>query len=303
MSKVYQILTDKVLSLIDKGVTPWRKGWVGGMAPANYKGRPYGGCNLFLLSILCEFEGWEHPVFLTYKQIEDMGGTIKEDQKKRHNPVFFWNWNFEKVDPVTGDKKKIPIFRFFSVWNIAQVDGISLPKWAQKPKKAVTPIDACEAIVTGYANAPKISHGGHRAYYNPPLDSIKVPQRDNFKSSEEYYSTLFHELGHSTGHKDRLNRKGVTDAIRYGSHEYSQEELVAELTATYLCAEAGIANESLIENQAAYLAGWWKALKEEPKMFATAAAQAVKAAKHILGTTEDATEVTPTDEEAAREAA
>ena len=288
MSKVYQILTDKVLSLIDKGVVPWRQTWQAGKLPMNYDKRAYNGCNLFLLSILCELEGWQHPIFLTFNQIKKLGGKIKEGQEKRHNPVFYWNWNCKKVDPVTGDEDTFPMFRFFLVWNIEQVEGVDLPKWATATKPAVPVLDACEAVVAGYKNGPTIKHGGNRACYNPPLDLVSMPLREDFDNAESYYATMFHELAHSTGHANRLNRKGVTDPIRFGSHDYSQEELVAELTATFLCNETGIATERVVANSAAYLRGWWAKLKSEPKLFAMASAQAVKAAKHILGSAEEA---------------
>lgn len=296
MSKVYQILTDKVLDLINKGVVPWRRPWKPGNMPRNYQGRPYNGCNMFLLSILKEFEGWNTGIFLTFKQIQALGGKIKEGQEKRHSPVFFWNWNAKGKDSVTGDEITFPVFRFFLVWNFDQVEGIELPKWARENRPPVNSLEICDAIVAGYKDGPEIRHGGDRACYSPVSDLVKMPERNSFTNSEGYYATLFHELGHSTGHAKRLNRKGITDPIRYGSHEYSQEELVAELTATFLCSEAGIENV-VLDNAASYLAGWWSALKKEPKMFAMASAQAMKAAKRILG--EDAKEENEEAQEAA----
>lgn len=299
-NKVYQILTDKVLAMIDKGVAPWRKPWKPGMMPRNYDGRPYSGCNLFLMSILSEVEGWEVPAFLTFNQIKKLGGTLKEGEDVRSNPVFYWNWKATKVNKVTGDEEHFPLFLYFRVYNIAQVDGIKLPKWATSDKAPVDPLEACEAIIAGYKDGPTIKHGGTIAGYNPPLDLLRMPPRNDFESSEAYYSTFFHELGHSTGHKSRLNRKAINDPISYGSHQYSQEELVAELTATFLCSEAGIENATVIENSAAYLKGWWSKLKAEPKLFAMAAAQAVKAAKRVLGTAEEA--ATETEGEVAQAA-
>lgn len=290
MSKVYQILTDKVLELIDKGVAPWRKTWKPGNAPCNYNHRPYAGCNLFLLSIMAELKGWDHSIFLTFNQIKKLGGTIKAGEEKAHTPVFYWNWNCKKTDPVTGDESTFPVFRFFLVWNIAQVDGIALPKWATKEKAPFAPLEACERIAAGYKGGPTVKYAGHHASYNPPLDLVRMPRKEDFDTPEEFYATLFHELTHSTGHKDRLARKGVTDPISYGSHEYSQEELVAELGATFLCSEAGI-EPLVIENSAAYLKGWWAKLKAEPKLFAMASAQAAKAAKHIIGAEEEAEEL------------
>jgi antirestriction protein ArdC len=130
--------------------------------------------------------------------------------------------------------------------------------------------------------APSISHDGRgSAYYRPATDSIHMPEREAFDSEEHFYATLFHEMTHSTGHESRLARPGVVNAIRHGSHEYSQEELVAEMGSAFLLAKAGIDSDSLTDNSAAYLASWLKALKADPKLVVLAAAQAQKAVDHI----------------------
>ena len=106
-----------------------------------------------------------------------------------------------------------------------------------------------------------------------------MPALNSFDSSEEYYSVLFHEIAHSTGHETRLNRKGITELSRFGSHSYCFEELVAEMTSAFLCSSVGI--ENTIDNSAAYIQGWIKALKENKKMILIAASQAQKAADYI----------------------
>jgi antirestriction protein ArdC len=109
-----------------------------------------------------------------------------------------------------------------------------------------------------------------------------MPAREAFNSVPEYYSTLFHELTHSTGAAHRLARKGVVDPIRFSSHDYSFEELVAECGAAFLCANAGIDNRTL-DNSAAYIASWGRKLRSEPRWIVEAAGQAAKAADLILG--------------------
>lgn len=277
-SKVYEIVTEKVLALMAKGEVPWRKPWKGAR-PCNISGRKYSGGNLFLLSCL----GYDSPIFLTFNQIKKAEGKIKEGQEKAHFPVFFWSF-VEKKD-ANGKVSTFPIFRFFLVWNIEQVEGISVPdalKIIQNDNPI--PMDSAESVISNMPNRPMIEEkmGSNRACYNPTSDTVTIPSAKQFKATEEYYSTFFHELGHATGHTSRLNRKEVNDPIVFGSHDYSLEELVAEMTAAFLCAETGIANDSTIENSAAYIAGWNAKLKADPKLFWTAASRAQKAADYIL---------------------
>jgi antirestriction protein ArdC len=104
---------------------------------------------------------------------------------------------------------------------------------------------------------------------------------DTFNGAAEYHSTLFHELAHSTGHSNQLNRKSLDTPAPFGSPIYSREELVAEFGAAFLCAQAGIDNT--LENSAAYIAGWRKALKADNRLVISAASQGQKAADYILG--------------------
>lgn len=277
-TKVYEIVTEKVLEALKTGTTPWRKPWKGGtMRPCNISGRPYSGGNFFLLSMF----NYATPVFLTYKQILAAGGKIKEGENKKHFPIFFWSFVEKKDD--NGKLTKIPFLRFFLVWNIEQTEGVELPKKFEVTKADHDPIEAAEAVIKGYPNAPKmVNNCGDRACYYPAKDEMCVPEIGLFTNPEEYYSTMFHEMGHSTGHTSRLNRKEVNDPITFGSHDYSLEELVAELTAAFLCAETGISNEVTEANTAAYIASWYKKLQDDPKMFWTAAGRAQKAADYIL---------------------
>lgn len=143
---------------------------------------------------------------------------------------------------------------------------------------------AAEAIVAGAPNPPAIVHGGAVAAYNPVADRIRIPDAEAFESAAHYYATLFHELGHATGHGSRLNRPAVGGAASvppFGSADYSAEELVAELTSAFLCGEAGIA-PATIDNAAAYVAGWLKVLTSDKRAIIFAGAQAQKAADYLL---------------------
>jgi antirestriction protein ArdC len=165
------------------------------------------------------------------------------------------------------------------VFNIEQCDGLDLPKLETRYVDAIA---QAEAIVGYIPNPPSISHDGRaRAFYRPQLDSIHLPQQGSFDSAGEYYSTLFHELSHSTGHQSRIIRQTLTEVVPFGSETYSREELVAEFGSAFLCAHAGI--ETTLDNSAAYIAGWLKALRNDKKLAIIAACQGHKAADYILG--------------------
>lgn len=181
------------------------------------------------------------------------------------------------------------LLRYYTVFNVAQCEGLEKhlpPLHPVDPANVIPPIASAERIIRQYKNSPAIREkAGDRAYYHSSSDTIVLPQRGQFKSEAEYYSTLFHECVHSTGHESRLKRNTLLDAHYFGDENYSREELVAELGAAFLCGEAGIENEAALKNSAAYLNGWRKKLKEDSKIIVIAAAQAQKAADHILSKT------------------
>ena len=180
------------------------------------------------------------------------------------------------------------IARAYRVVNVDQCQGPGIDRFREKhavegpPQKDNDPIAGCEQIVAGMPSPPAIRHGGNRACYWPGIDQISMPKRETFVSSEAYYSALYHELCHSTGHPDRLNRKTLVAGAPFRSPIYSREELTAEMGAAFLCAQAGI-DDPTIENSAAYLQGWLKYLSSDPKALLVAGAQAQKAADYVQG--------------------
>lgn len=270
---VYGIITDRIVEMLEKGVAPWRKPWTGGGLPVNMVSKKhYRGINTFLLYS----SPHSTPYWLTFKQAKEMGGNVRKGEKGM--PVIFWKL-YEKEN-AEGEMKKLPVLRYYTVFNADQCEGIEAPaedarEWEHNP------IEAAEAIQLAMPNRPTVEFGGTRAFYQPATDSVTVPELKRFEKPEEFYSTLFHELAHSTGHESRLNREGVTGMHFFGDHEYSKEELIAEMTAAFLCGHCGIDNATL-ENSAAYLQGWIKALKGDKRLAITAAAQAQKAANYIL---------------------
>jgi len=273
-SDVYQIVTDRIIRLLESGTVPWHRPWKGGNQwPQNFISRKvYRGINLFLLNAV----GYPSPFWLTFKQVQTLGGHVK---KGEHSfPVVFWKVLKEEGD---GDDKRISFLRYYSVFNVAQCEGITVPAIpGVDPNSQFQPIERCEQIVAAMPKRPEIHHNGARACYSPSLDAVSMPEAKLFESTEGYYSTLFHELTHATGHVSRLNRKGITDPIRFGSDPYSREELVAEMGSAFLCGHSGIENKT-IDQSASYIEQWLSKLKEDRKLVVHAAAQAQKACDFI----------------------
>ena len=168
------------------------------------------------------------------------------------------------------------------VFNLTLSDGVAAPPVAARTEAPFTTIERCDEVIAGMPDAPTITHNGGRAFYRPSTDSVSVPRPTLFESSAGYYSTVFHELVHATGHEKRLGRPGITDATFFGDHAYSKEELVAEMGAAFLAGRCGISQETEA-NSAAYIAGWLKKLRDDKRLVVTAAAQAQKATDLILG--------------------
>ncbi|MED0665605.1 zincin-like metallopeptidase domain-containing protein [Bacillus badius] len=269
--KIYDIVTNKIIEKLEKGVVPWRRPWINGGAAVNWKTqKPYRGINTFLL---------EAGEYATFKQIQEAGGKVKKGEKS--HIVVFWNL-LEKENDENGEIEKIPYLRYYRVFEInSQVEGLESKRKEQSFNH--DPIEKAEEIYKGYANAPDYTfHSGKAAYY-PTIDKINCPPLKDFPKVEEYYCTLFHEMIHSTGHKSRLARSGVTTQnVAFGDEVYSKEELVAEMGAAMLCGVAGIDNHT-IENSASYIQSWLRALKEDKKMIISASQQAQKAVDYIQG--------------------
>jgi antirestriction protein ArdC len=270
---VYQIVTERLISTLESGTAPWRKTWKGGGIPHNAATRrQYSGINFFILGSI------GGGGFLTYKQARDLGGNVRKGEKGL--PVVYWNFVDSKTEKDSkGQPKKIPFLKYFTVFSVTQCEGLTLPEGEILPANDNEPIPAAAALVekTGAA----IHHRGFRAFYSPADDAITLPPIEAFESSDAYYQTAFHELAHWTGHQSRLKREGITAVTAFGSATYSKEELVAEMAASFLCAETGIEPDT--ENAAAYLAGWIKALRGDSKLAVRAAGAAAKAADFILG--------------------
>lgn len=279
-NSVYEIVTERIMTQLEQGVIPWRQPWTSHRA-VNWKTqKPYRGINAFLL---------QSGEYATWKQIQEAGGKVKKGAKSQI--VVLWKW-IEVEDKDTHETEKIPFMRYYTVFEInTQVEGLQSKREAESFEH--DSIGACERIVEEYPEKPEIRFASDRAYYRPSADFISVPPLNDYKVSEEFYSTLFHEMVHSTGHEKRLKREGITHLDKFGSPQYAREELIAEMGAAMLCARARIDNTT-VENSAAYIASWLRTLKDDKRLVVTAASQAQKAADHILG---EAFEDIPADEQ------
>jgi len=288
---LYQLVTDKIMALLEKGVAPWRQTWSSyGLARNYVSGKTYNGINKIMMNNTI------HPIpyFLSFKQAKALNGTIKKGAKGEM--VFYFNVFYKDANNKTVSEeeakalkaagqevKRRSTLRYFNVFNVADIEGIEfrIPEVALKENEQ---IEKCERIIKDMPNPPTFKNiNANDAYYNALQDYINMPDIKQFTTSAEYYTTLFHETIHSTGHKDRLSRKGITEPNKFGSIPYSQEELVAEMGAAFLSAEAGINYAEIVENNAAYLQGWLKKLKEDKRFIFRTAAKAQQAARYILG--------------------
>jgi antirestriction protein ArdC len=277
---VYSIITDRITSLLKEGTIPWRKPWKGGAEglPMNaLNKRPYRGVNVWLLHGQC----YSSNLWLTFNQCSKMKGKVIKGE--RSTPVVFWNWK-EILDKETNKVKNIPFVRYYNVFNVEQCEGPDID--ALKPEipdvSNWKPIERANQIIDLYAGRPELRELGGRAFYSPLYDRVTMPPRGSFENAEEFYSTLFHEYVHSTGHANRLDREGITANHYFGDATYSREELCAEMGAAYLSGLAGF-GEITIKNSAAHIQAWLSALKNNPKWLVQAAAQAQKAADYVIG--------------------
>ncbi len=265
---VYEIITGQIIAQLEKGVAPWRQPWSVGLPKNLVSGKVYRGINLFLLSTAgCEY-------FLTRNQAEELGGTIR----CKGLPVVFWKM-LERENKKTGEKELTPFMRYYKVYPANGVEGLDVPSPIGEKNSS---IERAEAIIREMPNRPVINYGGNDACYIPSRDEVRVPALQSFSDSADFYQTTYHELAHSTGHSSRLKREGVTQNWGFGSHEYSDEELLAEMTASFLSGVAGIEQKTM-QSSAAYLNGWLKKMKADPKFIIQVSSRAQKAADYILG--------------------
>ena len=287
----YKMATDRICELLEQGFIPWDRPW----AMANdsgwsgHDGHVYTLLNQFLLADpQKKYKSWEELTadiageWVTFKQAIDRGGCVRKGEHGRK--IVFFTMMPEKDKDGNETGKFYPFVTWSTVFKVSQCDGIE-----QKFHKDADMLydfnrnQTAEEVAEDYVKREgiELKHvKGNRAYYTPSLDAVTVPVREQFKDNAEYYSTLFHELTHSTGHPKRLNR--ITNEAAFGNEEYSAEELVAEIGSASILATLGVENAGTLRNSAAYVQNWLKALRNDKKLIVTASAKAEKAIRLIL---------------------
>lgn len=273
---IYEMITDRIIEQLENGVVAWQKPWTGVHDGAynRISNKPYSLLNQMLLSKTGEYA--------TFKQWTELGGHIKKGEKAEI--VTFWKIQQIEEENEDGEKtiKQLPLLRYYNVFHISQVEGVE-PKSIDLNE--LQPIEEAERIKTEYMQREHIKileKVTNKAFYSPSLDYIQVPCKEQYQHIEEFYSTLFHEMTHSTGHKVRLDREDVKDCMYFGSENYSKEELCAELGSAFLINKLGIESSKSFNNSTAYIQSWLRVLKNDKKFIISASSRAEKAVKYIL---------------------
>lgn len=276
---IYAAVTDRIVQQLEQGVIPWHKPWTGlqSGAVSGTTGKPYSLLNQMLLGKPGEW--------FTWNQIQKLGGKVRKGEKS--SMVVFWKQcPIKEEDPATGEKveRMIPMLKYFNVFHIDQTEGIEA-KIIDPEAYDPAADSGADAIIADYLqrSGVKLEHRhGDEAFYRPSDDRVVLPLREQFRDMAEYYSTAFHELTHSTGHRSRLDR--LSRKAFFGNEEYSREELVAEIGAAALLNHCGIETAGSFKNSTAYIQSWLRALRNDKKMIVSASGAAAKAFEMITGT-------------------
>jgi len=296
---IYAEITNRIMEQMENGVIPWRKPWVAaGSAISHATGKSYSLLNQMLLGRPGEY--------LTFKQVQSEGGKVRKGAKAQI--VVFWKW-ITVTDDETQDKgaqatsgediypqprscdakrggrqeKEVPILRYYNVFHIDQCEGLKAKHMPELPNTA-NAHETAEQIINSYTQRERVTlhqSEGDRAFYRPSSDSITVPHMAQFTATAEYYSTVFHEMVHSTGHAKRLNR--IDKTAFFGSEAYSKEELIAEIGASALVNHVGLETADSFRNNTAYVQNWLTVLRNDKRFIVSAAGKAEKAVNLILG--------------------
>ena len=293
MINVYQMVTDRIVEQMKNGIIPWHRPWTGmgieSGGAVNYVSRePYSLLNQILLGRPGEW--------LTFNQIKERGGRIKKGAKSGI-VVFYKKYTIKKtkrtdedgnlVDAKVYEERDIPLLKYYNVFHIDDCEGIESKVKETEPSD-LQPIERAERVISGYLSREQSlkftnDQPSNKAYYSIVQDAVVVPMLSQYKIVEEYYSTTFHELVHSTMPKSRCDRRQENRIASFGSEDYSREELVAETGSAMICSALRIDSEKAFKNSVAYIQGWMRALQSDPKAIVWAASRAEKAARYIIG--------------------
>lgn len=284
----FQLVTDKLINLIEQGVKPWVKPWHSTPYQNLITGHKYQGINPILCAVDMIIHDWQHPFFVGFTQAKQQGWNVRKGARST------WiRWAGSRVketeNPETGEtiKEYISSFKWMNVFNVDCLDDsdsehklfdcINALSYNNRVNHE-SRLEVAEAFIQKHN--PKTQFGGDKALYHPATDTIRLPIYEDFSDAIAYYGTYFHELAHWSGHFSRCNRPLSN---KFGCRAYAYEELIAELTAAMVCNHIGI--DSNLEHHAAYLADWLTILKDDKKAFFQAAGQAAIASKYLIDRT------------------
>ena len=293
---VYDVVTDQIIKLLEQGQIPWRKSW--STVPAqNYASKTiYRGINSLVLNSL----GFAKPYFLTFNQAKKLDGSVRKGAKSFI--VTYWLKAYydaactrksTRAELTEEEARKRPasevatksILRYYRVFHYSDIKGIDF-KIAEDfplhlPEKRM--LEHGWHLYQYMPNPPELRSQVQQAYYHPVKDYINLPDINCFDSVKSYLHVFYHELVHSTGHSSRLAREAITEPQPFGSWCYSKEELVAELGSSFLMQERKLSSDEIIQDSAAYIQGWLRALKNDKRLVVEAASQAQATADYITG--------------------
>ena len=287
-NKVYQIITDQIIELLEQGTVPWRQPWNGNRFPKNARSnRAYSGINPFILNHTALKQGYIDNRWLTVRQANQLGGRIIKGEKA--TMVVFWKPAKSRDENAGAGEaahaeKNIPVLRYYNLFNVEQCQNLGLEPAAPPASGDHAPQQAAEQIVKSMPNPPKTIQG-LKASYNYRADTVTIPPLHLFENAARYYSTYFHELVHSTRHPSRTGRD-TKIPTNQNDRRYSKEELIAEMGAAMLCGTAGLSDQTLSAS-AAYIKSWLENLQNDPRMVIQAASKAQQAVNYILGLVSD----------------
>lgn len=279
---IRQAITDRIIGMMEKGGSTWAQSWSSaarsGMPTNARTGTRYSGINVLLLLGAAAEAGFASNKWLTFKQAADLGAKVRKGEKGV--ACCFFEMVKTKKQEAKGEEEQgaFPMCKPFWLFNVAQIDGLpsEMAEAATSARHEFHAVNAAERIA--YACGATIEHGGERAFFRPATDSIGMPHKERFKTPENYYATLMHELTHWTGAVGRLNR---TFGKRFGDDAYAFEELVAELGAAFVMGHLGLV-ETTIEGHAGYLELWLKVLREDKTAIFSAAKHAGQAYEYLV---------------------
>ena len=280
INELYERIAHQIVTQMAEGVLPWHRPWAVNpnarvSKPLRENAVAYQGINVLILWSAAIDKGYASPFWMTYRQAQSIGAQVRKGERATH--IVFAKTAKKKETDEYGDETEVllPVRRVYAVFNTDQIDGLPDKYVPEIPDVNPDARDAaCQAWIDSLGI--EIRYGGQRAYYAPGPDRVQMPPFETFESSQTFHSTLLHELTHSTGHRDRLDRlRGrIDDRAR------AREELVAELGSAFLCADLGIASSPRADH-ASYIASWSELLTEEPRAVFDAATRAQQAAEFL----------------------